>query len=278
MPSSGWSTPTRAKSLISWTTSWLGWPVMAVLYLRGRLASSGSPMNRSASSCDQRRGVDDLVLGDAGHRRAEDDAGHVAAGLGGGQADAFEAAPDLGDVLDPDPVQLDVLAVGEVGGVPGEVHGDLADDAQLLGGERAAVDPDAQHEVLVFELVRLKGGGLAAVDPGLALGVEAPPAEPAVQVLCRRSSRTRPWRRWTRYARGRSGRCLPVSRFRWRSAGVVPSTFHCPCGLRPGAGRGVRGAWRRRGPRTLRLELYQSCIDCRSGPKAVTKGRKREVT
>ena len=80
-------------------------------------------------------------------------------------------------------MQLDVLAVGEVGGIPGEVHGNLADDAQLLGGERAAVDPDAEHEVLVFELVRLERCGLAAVDPGLALGVQAPPAEAAVQVL-----------------------------------------------------------------------------------------------
>ena len=62
-------------------------------------------------------------------------------------------------------------------------RGDLADDAQLLGGERAAVDPHAQHEVLVFELVRLERGGLAAVDPGLALGVQAPPAEAAVQVV-----------------------------------------------------------------------------------------------
>ena len=88
-----------------------------------------------------------------------------------------------GHVLDPDPVQLDVLPVGDVGGAAGVVAGHLADDAGLLGGERAAVDPDAQHEVLVLELVRLERGGLAAVDAGLALGVEAPPAEPPVQVV-----------------------------------------------------------------------------------------------
>jgi hypothetical protein len=40
---------------------------------------------------DERGGVDDLVLGDAGHRGAEDDAGNVAAGLGGGQANTFQA-------------------------------------------------------------------------------------------------------------------------------------------------------------------------------------------
>ncbi|MCY1241022.1 hypothetical protein D9M72_539020 [compost metagenome] len=80
-------------------------------------------------------------------------------------------------------MQLDVLAVGEVGRVPGEVHGDVADHAQLLGGERTAVDPNPEHEVLFLKLVRLQRGGLAAVDPGLALRVEAPPAEAAVQVL-----------------------------------------------------------------------------------------------
>ena len=57
-----------------------------------------------------------------------------------------------------------------------------ADHPQLLGGQRAAVDADPEHEVLVVELVRLEGGGLAAVDAGLALGVEAVPAEPAAQV------------------------------------------------------------------------------------------------
>ena len=54
--------------------------------------------------------------------------------------------------------------------------------AQLRGRELAAVDADAEHEVLVVELVRLEDGGAAAVDAGPALGVEAPPAEPAAQV------------------------------------------------------------------------------------------------
>ena len=49
------------------------------------------------------------------------------------QADRLEPAPDLRHVLDPDPVQLDVLPVGDVGGVPGELHRDLADHPQLLG-------------------------------------------------------------------------------------------------------------------------------------------------
>ena len=53
------------------------------------------------------------------------------------EPDGLEAAPDLGHVLDADPVQLDVLPVGEVGGVAAELGRDAADHAQLLGGELA---------------------------------------------------------------------------------------------------------------------------------------------
>ncbi len=48
--------------------------------------------------------------------------------------------------------------------------------------EQGAVAADAEHEELVVELLGLQGAGLAAVEPGLALRVEAPPAEPAAQV------------------------------------------------------------------------------------------------
>ena len=142
----------------------------------------------------------------------------------------------------------------------GEVDGDLADDAQLLGGERAAVDPHPQHEVLVLELVRLQRGGLAAVDPGLALGVQAPPAEAAVQVRAVDASRSRAWSR-SDSIRSRTFRplssCFQVS---LAFSGAVPSTFHWPCGLAAG-GRGASGGRRQPGPGTLRLELSQSWID-----------------
>ncbi len=80
-------------------------------------------------------------------------------------------------------MELDVLAVGEVRGAAGELVGDVRDDPQLLGGELAAVDADAEHEVFVFELVRFEFRCAAAVDSGFALGVQAPPAEAAVQVV-----------------------------------------------------------------------------------------------
>ena len=108
--------------------------------------------------------------------------GRVAARLEAAQPGGVEAVPDLGDVLDADPVVLDVLAVGDVGGVAGEVDADAAQRPHGLGREQPAVGADPQHEVAVVELLLLEHRGLAAVDAGLALGVEPHPAEPAAQV------------------------------------------------------------------------------------------------
>src|SRR5699024_743839 len=75
----------------------------------------------------RRAAVDDLVGFHTGHRRAEYDPWAVPTRFGGVQTDLFEPSPDLGNVLDPDPVQLDVLSVGDIGGVPRERVRDLAD-------------------------------------------------------------------------------------------------------------------------------------------------------
>ena len=117
------------------------------------------------------------------------------------------------------------------------------DHAELLGRELPAVDAHAEHEVLVLELVRLEGGGPAAVDARLALRVEAPPAEAAVQVgrVDRREAALGVDR--TRCARARAR--PPSSCFHSSLAlsGSVPSTFHCPCGREAGrAGRSARAA------------------------------------
>ena len=50
------------------------------------------------------------------------------------------------------------------------------------GGQGAAVAADPQHEVLVLEHVGVLVTGPGAVIAGLALGVQAPPAETAAQV------------------------------------------------------------------------------------------------
>ncbi len=132
---------------------------------------------------DGRGRVDHLGRRDPGNGTAEHDARRVATGLRRAEPDALDLPPDRRHVLDADPVHLDVLAVGQVGGVAGVTSGHVGDGAQLGDVELAAVDADAEHEVFVVQLVRLEDGGAAAVDAGLALGVEAEPAEPTTEIL-----------------------------------------------------------------------------------------------
>src|SRR3954469_7233038 len=115
--------------------------------------------------------VDDLLVVDTGQRAAQHVPGRVTTRLGGRQTDAFEPAPDLGHVLDADPVQLHVLPVGDVSDVAAELPGDAGDDPQLVAGQRTAGDTHPEHEVLVVEILRFEDRGLAAVDALTALGV-----------------------------------------------------------------------------------------------------------
>src|SRR5207237_6659195 len=76
----------------------------------------------------------------------------------------------------------EVLPVGYVRRAACVTARDVGDDPQLVVGQPAAVDADAEHEVAVVELLRLQHRGLAAVDAGPALCVQPVPAEPAAQV------------------------------------------------------------------------------------------------
>lgn len=139
------------------------------LELAGQIGVLGVAEQPSGDVGNGGRDVEDLVLGDPGQRRAEHDPWGVARGLDGGQADLLDPPPDLRDILDVHPVQLDVLPVGQVGGVPGELAGDLAQYAELLGGQRTTVDPNPHHEAVVLEVLRCDRPDAAAGDPGLAL-------------------------------------------------------------------------------------------------------------
>jgi hypothetical protein len=126
--------------------------------------------------------IDDFIGCDAGNRGAEDDSRAIATGFSGMQANRLEPAPDFRHVFDPDPVQLDILPIGDVGGVAGKVDGDLADDPELLGCQCTAIDPYPEHEVFVVQLRGLQGRGLSAVDSRAPLRVKPVPAEAPPQV------------------------------------------------------------------------------------------------
>src|SRR5262249_61973520 len=73
--------------------------------------------------------------------------------------------------------------VGGAGGLAPVLLADAAQGAHLLGGKLAAGDPAPHQEERVLDLGVLRRPGLATADPRAALRVQAPPAEPAAQVL-----------------------------------------------------------------------------------------------
>jgi hypothetical protein len=122
----------------------------------------------------ERAGVEQLMLVQAGERAAGDVADDIAAGALGTEADCGEGVGDLDQRADGEPVELDVLAGGDVGEVARVPLGDVGDDAELVAGEQAVGQADAHHEEL--------GGftftvGSAGDAEAVALGVDAPPLE-----------------------------------------------------------------------------------------------------
>src|SRR6185437_1412026 len=111
---------------------------------------------------DRRGTVDDLLSGDARDRRAQHHPWAVAASLGGGQPDSFQLFPDRGHVLDPDPVVLDVLPVGDVGGVAGVEPGYLAQHAQLLGAP-----PSMRTRIMKYESSSSSGSSMPVRPPSI---------------------------------------------------------------------------------------------------------------
>ena len=93
--------------------------------------------------------VDDLVMREAGERAADDVARDVAAGAGRRHPDALEPLEDLGDVLQPDPVDLEALAGRAVDHAAAEVLGDRGHRLGLSGAQLSLDDLDAHHEMPV---------------------------------------------------------------------------------------------------------------------------------
>ena len=153
------------------------------LELAGQIGQLGVTQVGVLDGTGQRGRIDDLVLGDAGHRGDQEPPRRVPAALDRGQPHRLQAPPQLWDIVDLHPVQLDVLPVGDVGGAAGEVVGDRAEHPQLLAAQAPTVQAHPLHEVAVGELGGVQLGGAAAVDPLLALGVQTPPAETAGEVI-----------------------------------------------------------------------------------------------
>jgi hypothetical protein len=139
-----------------------------------------------------RERVDDLLGVDAGDRTGAHIAGRVAAGLDGGQAHVPEPLPDPGHIGDADPMELNILACGEIG-VPVAEHGAVVGSlgvglgghphlTNLRRGQDAPGDLDAHHEGIAaltlgvhpypLEALLLAGHGVDGLRALLGVGVD----------------------------------------------------------------------------------------------------------
>src|SRR5262249_26033284 len=128
----------------------------------------------------QGRGVIQLVRVKAGQGTSGDVARHVATGCYGGQSGFEQGIEHLGQILDRDPMELDVLAHRNVGNAAGKVFRKSRYSAQLAGIDEPAGEPDTQHKVRrAFTLAAASADRASAIP----LGINAPPAQVSLQPL-----------------------------------------------------------------------------------------------
>ncbi len=127
----------RLRAVLDATASTL------ILNLRGRLAYSRLPVKYSVIARATGRASKISFRVDAGDGTAEDVARGVTTGLDRREPDLLESLPDPRDVADPDPVDLNVLAGGQIGvavaehgAVVGTLAEDVCDEADLAGLRR----------------------------------------------------------------------------------------------------------------------------------------------
>ena len=152
------------------------------LVLAGQVVELGAAVHHRGGRLDQRRGVEHLVGVEPGERAAGDVAGDVAAGAEGRQPARGQRGEDRGQVLHPDPVELDVLAHREVGHPARVSLGEGRDGLELGRDEEAVGDADAQHEA--GHRAALAALAADRAHP-VALSVDAPPAEVGAEPLRR---------------------------------------------------------------------------------------------
>ena len=142
---------------------------------------------------DERRGVDQLLGVETRHRAAGDIARDVAARAHGGHALKPERLEHVRQALERHPVELEILAHGDVGDAAAVPLGEVGDRPDLPRLEHAVGNADSHHQVPN----RL---ALAALAPdrahAVALRVDAPPAEVRAEPLGGHKSQPSRAKRW----------------------------------------------------------------------------------
>src|SRR5579871_1431028 len=123
------------------------------LVLAGQIGKVFIAQKIAGDLMNDRTGIVQLIGFEAGDGAAADVAGDVPAGAGGREAGGAQALDGARDVLNGQPVELEVLARGDVGDVVAIVAGDLGHGAHLGRRQIAAGDLDTQHEVALVGLL-----------------------------------------------------------------------------------------------------------------------------
>ena len=117
------------------------------LELARQVVELRAAVEHGGGGLDERRGVGNLVGVHARHRAAGDVPGDVATGSQGADADLRQALDDGGQILDPYPVELYVLAHCDVGHAAGEPLREIGDARSLARGQDAVGNADAHEEM-----------------------------------------------------------------------------------------------------------------------------------
>ncbi len=122
----------------------------------------------------ERRCVDNFLAVEPRERAAGNVAGHVAAGSGSGEARFPESLQEVGQRLDGDPMQLNILAHGDVRDAAAVFFREARDGADLFAAQEAVGNANTHHE-------KRQGLAFAVFAAGhaeaVALGVNAPGTE-----------------------------------------------------------------------------------------------------
>ena len=140
----------------------------------GKIVELGIAAEFLVDGLDDGIHIDEFVGVNAGERAAGDVAGYIAASASGGESDGIECIENFGDGFDAEPVELNVLADGEIGYAVAVLGGKIGDGAELVAGEESVGDADAHHEVGSGATFT---AGAADYAEAVALGVNAPGAE-----------------------------------------------------------------------------------------------------
>src|ERR1700723_1355490 len=144
------------------------------LELARQIIKIGISGKQTSCLLDERRSVTDFIRVHSGERAAGDVASNVTAGCQRREAAALEAVENIGERLDGDPVELNILTHGEVSDTESVFLCEVGNRSKLVRAKQTIRDTDTNHKIRHgFAFTAVAGNHAGAVS----LRIDAPPAE-----------------------------------------------------------------------------------------------------